>query len=320
MSGIRDDRGGAPRRYRLAGAGSPEVGLEHHIDDLAAAFALGALDGDERAAVERHARLCDDCAALLDRECRVVALLPLAVPPAQPAPDVKLALFARIAQAQGAAAEANLPSHHARTLPPTMTIPSSRPATAVEAPAVTLPQPWRDEPAERRSWLGRAGAVASVPLLLALIATGAWGLQQRNQVADGVGEVSALQANLANFGAGTALPLYEPSSAARGGELLVGFDDRQGMVKMTLDPDPAREYRLIAMDTEGKVIPVADLEVDDQGTSQVFSFDQPFDSYQKVQVRAEAVSGGAGEAVPLLFGDINGSIGAGDGTSNNAAP
>lgn len=322
MSGILNDQGRAPRRYRLAGDATSGVASDHHahVDDLVAGYALGALDGDERSVVERHRRICAACAELVERECRVVAMLPMAVPPAQPAPDVKVALFARIAQTQRAAVEADVPTGRTRDLPPTVTIPASRPILRVEAPALAAPAPWSEAPSGRRSWLGRTASFASVPLLLALFATGAWGFQMRDEAARTSGEVNTLQASLANFGAENALPLYAKPGSTSAGALLVGTDQRQGMVKMLLDPDPSREYRLVALDADGKMVPVADLDVDDQGNSQLFSFAQPFDSYQKVQVRAEAVTGGGVETVPFLSGDVNASILSSDGTSNNAAP
>lgn len=322
MSGILDERANPRRRYRLAGDAAAEAASEAHVDDLLAGYALGALDRAERAAVDAHARGCGRCAELLDEERRVVALLPLAAPPVKPAPDVKVALFARIAHAQRAAEQLDSPPSAARVLPPTMTIPASRPlGSATDAPAVAPPTAWRAERPERRSWVGRTGSFATLPLLVALVATGAWGLQMRSQVAESVGEVTSLQATLANFGADTSMPLYGSSGTTRPeGQLLIGANERQAMVKMTLDPDPTRDYGLFAMDTAGSFVPVADLRIDDQGNSQVFSLDRPLDSYEEVQVRAEALSGTSSEAVPLLFGDLNGAIGAGDDTSNNAAP
>lgn len=320
MSGILDDQGGARRRYRLAGGTSTAPGPGQHVDESVAAFALGALDGPERASVERHARLCARCAGLIADERRVVAMLPLAVAPSVPAPDVKVALFARIAQAERAAS-AELPAGHVRSLPPTLTIPTSRqgPVPAVNVSADVPPAPWLAETTERRSLAARLGSFATVPLLLALVATGAWGFQMRERVAQSTDQVGSLRASLANFGAGTELPLYGNAAEAEG-HLLIGSDELRGKVQMSLDPDPDRAYKLVGIDTEGAVVPIADLEVDDQGNSQVFSFGQPFDNYQKVEVQAEPVSGEADGTVQLLSGDVNGSIGASDATSNNAAP
>ena len=325
MSGTRDDVGSArqrpQRRHRLAGA-PPVAAPDEHVDDLAAAYALGALDHEERAHVERHVRRCPECARLLGAERRVVALLPLVAAPAAPAPDVKVALFARVAQAQRAAAAADSSVARAGVLPPTMTIPSSRPVPwpAVEAPAVAVTVQRLGERAEHSSWLGRIGAFATVPLLLALIATGAWAFQLQDRVAESSGQVESLEASLANFGSGTQLPLYGTSTTAAGpqGELLIGNDQRLGRLLMRLDPDPGRAYKLVGV-KEGRAVPVADLRVDAEGNSQIFSSDQPFDSYEQIHVQVQPPVAGV-DADTVLSADLNGAIGADDPTSNGALP
>ncbi len=318
MSGFLSDQGETRRRYRLAGSTPPVAGLDAHVEDLAAAYALDALDPAERDLVERHARLCPDCARLLAEERRVVSLLPFTVPPARPGPDVKVALFARIAHAQRAAAAADLPAERLRTLPPTLTIPSSRPASqpAATAPAVAPPAPWLAAPAEPRSRLGMIASLASVPLLIALVAVGAWSYQLQNRTA-------GLEETLANLGSGSALQLYSPTSsfAAPQGQVLIGADKRQGMVKMQLDPDPTRDYRLAGINADGELVPVADLDVDKDGNSQVFPIEAPFDTYEEFVIQARADDIGAeGTAEVLSSGDLNGSISSDNSTGNNAAP
>lgn len=319
MSEIRDDRGGGrlgpQRRYRIAGSAA---GLDDHVEDLAAGYALDALDAEDRARVERHVRRCPACANLLAEERRVVALLPLAAAPAAPPPDVKVALFARIAHAQRAA---TVEAPASLALPPTLTIPSSRPAprTAGEAPAAVVPAPWVDPRPERSSWLGRIGAFATVPLLLALVLTGGWAFQLQDRVSQSTGQVQNLEATLANFGAATRLPLFSPETAGEQGQLVIGSDQRQGILKMQLVPDPNRSYKLIGV-REGQVVPVADLELNDQGNSGVFTSELPFDEYEQVEVQAEPLGSDAGSANTVLSGDPNGAIGSGDPTSNSGAP
>ncbi len=120
-------RAGEPRRSRKLAA-PPSVGAGRHVDDLAAAYALGALEPAERDQVERHRRLCPACDRLLAEESRVANLLPFAVPASTvPPPDVKVALFARIAHAQQHTADADLPSRAAQPLPPTLTVTAAGP-------------------------------------------------------------------------------------------------------------------------------------------------------------------------------------------------
>jgi anti-sigma-K factor RskA len=68
------------------------------FDTLAAAWALGALDGEDRVAFERHlAEGCDVCAAELRSSAEALAVVASSVPPMIPPPEVKEALLRRIA-------------------------------------------------------------------------------------------------------------------------------------------------------------------------------------------------------------------------------
>jgi anti-sigma-K factor RskA len=68
------------------------------FDTLAATYALGALDGDERAQFERHlADGCNVCAETLRDSAETLAALARTEPAAIPPPEVKDALLRRIA-------------------------------------------------------------------------------------------------------------------------------------------------------------------------------------------------------------------------------
>jgi anti-sigma-K factor RskA len=67
------------------------------FDTQAAAYALGALDADERSEFERHlATGCDQCQAMLRESAETLAALAAQLPPAIPPPDVRPALLRRI--------------------------------------------------------------------------------------------------------------------------------------------------------------------------------------------------------------------------------
>jgi anti-sigma-K factor RskA len=68
---------------------------EHVIEELAA-YALGALDREEAAAVTRHLAGCASCRAELQTYQAVVDHLPFSVPEAAPSGEVKDRLIARI--------------------------------------------------------------------------------------------------------------------------------------------------------------------------------------------------------------------------------
>jgi hypothetical protein len=89
----------APSTHPFSAIAAPDhSGGGEHVDDLIAGYALGALEPDERLAVERHAGYCPRCARLLAETRRTAAMLPFVAAPAAPSPDVKATLFSRIAQ------------------------------------------------------------------------------------------------------------------------------------------------------------------------------------------------------------------------------
>ncbi len=55
-----------------------------HIEDLAEAYALGALEAEERLMVEGHLETCSECTSLIREHLEVAAALALAVPPMNP--------------------------------------------------------------------------------------------------------------------------------------------------------------------------------------------------------------------------------------------
>jgi anti-sigma-K factor RskA len=69
---------------------------DEHVDNLIDAYALGALEPDEVAHVERHLETCDACRALLDAVRAVTSDLLLAVPQAAPPPALRGRILSRI--------------------------------------------------------------------------------------------------------------------------------------------------------------------------------------------------------------------------------
>jgi anti-sigma factor RsiW len=317
----------ARRRYRIGGgtvASDLDVGRSGgHVDDLIPGYALGALDQLERDAVDRHVRFCERCADLLAEDLRTVGLIPFTMPRATPSPDIKVALFSRIEHAQRAAAQANVPAVAARPLPPTLTIPSSRPANEA-TPATAEARRSARRIDSRFSWVASA---LSVPLLVALVASGVWAMQLRGQVGRQAAMVDQLQSQLANFGAGATSYSLSPGATApqAEGEVIVGADQKSGMVRIDLNskqPGPASSYEMWVV-KDGKLVPATEVQVDDHGVGQApFQLDQPFSNYESVHVKAKPVA--TGEAADTtsddtLLGNIAGTIGS-SSSSNYALP
>lgn len=312
------------RRYRIGGrttASDLGSGLGGHVDDLVAGYALGALDPAEREAVDRHVLFCERCADLLADDVRTTGMLPFLVAKQTPSPDIKATLFARIEHAQRAASAANLPTQHVRSVgsPAAISVGGSS-WTEVSQPVAAAPATGTS--GSRHGWVATA---LSLPLLVALVATGLWGMQLRDQVSQQSAQVNQLQSQLANFGAGATSYLLSPGEAApqAEGEITLGADQRGGMVSIDLNgkqANPNQAYDVWGV-KDGQLVPMAEVKVNDQGVGQAqFQLDQPFNSYDSIHVKAKPLAGVADTAnQDALQGSIGDSIGS-SGSGSNALP
>ena len=310
------------RRYRIGGrttASDLGSGLGGHVDDLVAGYALGALDTAEREAVDRHVLFCDRCADLLAEDVRTTGMLPFLATRHTPSPDIKATLFARIEHAQRAASAAQVPTRHSRPSASAISTAGSS-WSDLEPPTTSVSA--ADASGSRRGWVTTA---LSLPLLVALMATGLWGMQLRGQVSQQSAEVTRLQSQLANFGAGATSYLLSPGAAApqAEGEITLGADQRGGMVSIDLNDkqaSPNQAYDLYVV-KDGKLVPMAEVKVNDQGVGQAqFQLDQPFSEYDSVHVKAKPLAGADDSAnADALLGSIGGSIGS-SGSGSNALP
>ena len=66
-------------------------------DDLAAAYALGALDAEERADMEAHLTTCDDCTRVVAGLRATVGTLPMAAPRVEPPAGLRERVLAAVA-------------------------------------------------------------------------------------------------------------------------------------------------------------------------------------------------------------------------------
>jgi hypothetical protein len=284
------------RTYRIAGMPNQSVtalATAGHVDDLVAGYALGALEPDEVAAVDAHVRTCLACESALVDAQRTTAMLPFTVPLVVPPMDTKVALFSRVAHARKAAVASSLPLHDIDTYR-TPTLPSSRDVelvAPVEPAAAATPRA-----AGRGNWLV---SVVSVPLLVALIATGFWGVQLRNQLSAQETVLADMQSELANFGYGaTSYPLSPGFAApAAEGQIVLGADQRGGILQIDVNSkDAPRAYELW-VNQDNKLVRAAEVTVNQDGLGQArFELDQPFGDYESIHVRAKPFDGASSEA------------------------
>jgi len=312
------------RSYRLAGLSnrsfSSAADAIGHVDDLVPGYALGALEADEIAAVDAHVRGCPSCEQSLADAQRTTGMLPFIVPMQKPPLDSKVALFARVAHAQKAAAAASLPLPGVEAWR-TPTIPSSGLAFASSAESSIPPvSAVSSSRASRSSWLI---SVLSVPLLIALVATGFWGLQLQNRLSSQTSQLTDLQSELANFGSGTTSyplsPGYDAPQAE--GQIVMGSDGRSGMLQIDVNSkDRAGAYEMW-VNQNGKLVPAAEFTVNQDGQGQArFELDQPFGEYESVHIRAKAVDdGGSDSQADTLVRDSEGALGS-TGSSLDIGP
>jgi hypothetical protein len=239
-------------------------------------------------------------------------MLPFVVPMKKAPIDSKVALFARVAHAQRAAASVSLPMHGAEAWR-TPTIPSSAgPALAYAGSdnSSSSPADVTTSRGSRTSWLV---SVMSVPLLIALVATGFWGLQLQNQLSSQNSQLVELQSELANFGSGTTSyplsPGYDAPQAE--GQIVIGSDGRAGMLQIDVNSKDAAGAYELWVNQDGKLVPAAEFTVDQDGTGQArFELDQPFGEYESIHIRAKALDPGqAGIQSDTLVRDSAGALG-----------
>lgn len=299
------------RSFRIAGSSGRSSLTMGHIDDLIPGYALGALDAAETAAVDAHVRGCPTCERALDDARRTVGMLPFIVPMQTPPADTKVALFARVAHVQKAAASSSLPMAHVEVFR-TPTLPSSvgRDLTPAGVPGAASDGPSRRGRASRSSWLVSA---LSLPLLVALIATGFWGIQMRNQLTTQDAQLVELQSEFANFASGTtSYPLQPGFDAPQAeGQIVMGANDRDGLLQIDVNSKNGPQSYELLVNHDGQLEPAGNVTVnpDGQGEARI-ALAQPFSEYESFHIRALPVAGGEdGERFDTLMRDSAGPLG-----------
>jgi len=260
--------------------------LGGHVDDLAAGFALGALDPAERRRVEGHRRVCPVCERRLVDDGRVVALLPLAVPPvAPPPPDVKVALLARVAHATRAAAPPDVPTRPASGARPTPALPSSRPSPPLPASAgesvAGLPP--------RRRWPAWSSAALALPLLLALIGTSAWAVQLRARAEERGERANSFRAILERAvdddGAVSELD-NGPAAPEAEGWVVAEADGHSATLYVRGAESRAGQWFGLFGLHDGPQVPLAKVKLDDRGRGmEEFTSARPLADYRQYRVK-----------------------------------
>ena len=139
--------------------------------DLLGAFALGAVDAEEAAAVREHLATCAECQAEMAELWLAVDSLPSTIEPMEPPPALRERIAAAIAAEAASPTPAPAPLSTARAPEPAPT----------PIPSTPMPEPVR-MPA---SFWSRAAPWAAAAAILLLLSAGllVWNLRLREQIA-----------------------------------------------------------------------------------------------------------------------------------------
>ena len=293
MSDVLREQGPVINRRQLAPR-PPTTIVGPHVEDLVTLYALGTLEPDDQARVDRHCATCERCTDALAREQHVLANLAFLAPPAVPNPAVKLSLFARIDQVQRSAKRL-LSGDRRSGSPPALTLPSSRPAETdlpVDRQRWSLPRRISTRPAGS-GWVRSLLSIAAIPLLLLVTVGGYWGIQLRDKISERDDQMTELQAQI-NTMAQT-LPTdgneYQMQAAADApaaqGTIAVSPDEKSATVFVQLSqPSPTKTYDAYVV-KDGKIIRSVPVPLDENGRGSArIPLEEPFANYQTVKVEA----------------------------------
>lgn len=211
-----------------------------HVDELAAAYGLGAVEQAEEREISHHLATCDrlhpEARALID----AAAAVPVQLEPMTPTPALRARLMASVAE----------------------TAQDHRPAPAVhpEAMGPPLRQPWWQLPSPL------VGAAAAVALALA-VGLGAWGVSLQQQVAQRDAALRAVAAAdvahrvTGSAGSGWLLETHEePVFLAEG---LAALDEGRIYELWLIEPDGSALSVGVVDEAEGVVVAPLETQIGD---------------------------------------------------------
>jgi hypothetical protein len=272
-----------------------------YIHDLAAGYALGALDSDDQQRINDHITACVACDQIIAQEMQTVAMLPFTTVAATPPLHAKAELFSRIAQSSRPQT-ANAPS-------PTVTIPASN------AEKTTVPPPsrrWKLPPFGHgdASHRGRinfpllATPLATVPLVIALAVLGSFAMSSQSKVTDLRAELLSARTDLNdaseafdavdNFKASDDAKVYElpgqggPDDGGVHGKVIANPGTTEAMLMIwRLDSEPKDcRYEVLLESKDGGTVRAAEFGVDSEGHGAAkLSLAQPFNDYVMLHIK-----------------------------------
>lgn len=234
----------------------------NQVRDELEAWSLGALDAAEMTTVDRHLSTCAACRQEADTLAGVASLLPLALDPVRPSPDVRKRLISRIAEDQAAASGS---------------IDRQRVFPAVPAGATADPSTGSE-----RSFHWSQMLIA--PLAIALLVMSLWAFELHGQINDQDNGEPNVAAAMLPDGFQTFSMQSDCETCISTGKLLADPAKADAlMVAWGLDPGEIHE--VWCEERDGERVLVASLDVSETGeVVQPLVFDQPIAGYSKIYV------------------------------------
>jgi anti-sigma-K factor RskA len=244
----------------------------NEVDELAAAFALGALEADEEDALQAHLASCDQPHREMRNALGAGAVLAESLDPVAPSPGLRDRLMATIERT---------PQAH--------------------RPAISAPPP-----AERPGWLAWLSPQVARPLavaaVVALLAIGAWNLSLQSQLGQ---RDAALRAVASAISDGD-LAFRVDGSAGRG-YVVETPGEGAALVVADLAELPAdRLYELWLIDASGAAVAVGTFAPADRAVA-VVPIERDLAGYATFAVTVEAERVAAPSGAPVMIGDLGAS-------------
>jgi len=239
------------------------------VDELAGAYALGAVERDEDRSISEHLATCDEPHVEARDLIGAEAALAATAGDVAPSPGLRDRLMTTVAETP----QEHRPQAVAAVTPPAAGAEPSRPW-------------WRMQPV--------ALGIAAVVLLL-VIGLGAWGLNLNAQLAE---REDALRA-VANADAAFAV-----SGSAGSGWVIESGGDAHFVADGLTEPPAGQIYELWLLDAEGK--PTAVGTVDDPDSLVVVPLEQDLDNATTFAVTVEQERVEAPTSAPVLVASLEG--------------
>jgi anti-sigma-K factor RskA len=242
------------------------------IDELAGAFALGAMDADEAAAVREHLATCDQPHIELREALPAADILAASLEPVAPSPALRDRLMDSIDRLS--------PAGHA-------------PVAAIKPP---WPRPgWFD-------WISpRVARPLAVAAVVAAIALGAWNVGLRSDLNQRDAALRAVAVAIAN--GQTAFQVHGPAGR---GYVVDTPGVGASLVVADLKPLPADKlYELWLLDAAGTPVAVGTF-TDTSDAVAVLPVEKDLSGYAKFAVTVEAKRVGAPTTQLVMIGDLTG--------------